>query len=164
MNDSDLRPYHAHVPQADLDDLQDRLARVRWPDEPPAARWDLGVPLDYVKELVERWRTGFDWRDVEAGLNRHQQFTTTLDGESVYFIHARSPEPGALPLIASHGWPMTVLDYAGLIDPLTDPRAHGGDPADAFHLVIPSIPASGSPGRPARSGGPGSVSRPPSPS
>jgi hypothetical protein len=143
MNDNTLRPFHIDVPQADLDDLQERLARVRWPDELPAAGWDYGVPLDYVKELVEYWRTGFDWRAVEARLNEHEQFTTTIDGENVYFIHARSPEPDALALIATHGWPLSVVDYADLIGPLTDPRAHGGDPADAFHLVIPAMPGIG---------------------
>ena len=116
---------------------------MRWPDELPGAGWDYGVPLDYVKELVEYWRTGYDWRAVESALNQHQQFTTTIDGQNVYFIHARSPEPDALPLIATHGWPLSVVDYADLIGPLTDPRAHGGDPADAFHLVIPAMPGNG---------------------
>jgi epoxide hydrolase len=143
MNDTALRPFRIEVPQADLDDLQERLARVRWPDELPDAGWDYGVPLDYVKELVEHWGTGFDWRAVEARLNEHEQFTTTIDGENVYFIHARSPEPDALALIATHGWPLSVVDYADLIGPLTDPRAHGGDPADAFHLVIPAMPGIG---------------------
>jgi epoxide hydrolase len=143
MNDTTLRPFRIDVPQADLDDLQERLARVRWPDELPDAGWDYGVPLDYVKELVTYWRTGYDWRAVESRLNQHPQFTTTIDGQSVYFIHARSPEPHALPLIATHGWPLSVVDYADLIGPLTDPGAHGGDPADAFHLVIPALPGVG---------------------
>ena len=143
MNDTSLRPFRVDVPQPDLDDLQERLARVRWPDELPGAGWEYGVPLDYVKELVDHWRTGFDWRAVEARLNEHEQFTTTIDGENVYFIHARSSEPDALPLIATHGWPLSVVDYADLIGPLTDPRAHGGDPADAFHLVIPAMPGIG---------------------
>jgi hypothetical protein len=143
MNDSTLRPFRIDVPQANLDDLQERLARVRWPDELPAAGWDYGVPLDYLEELVEHWRTGFDWRGVEARLNEHDQFTTTIDGQNVYFIHARSAEPDALALIATHGWPLSVIDYADLIGPLTDPRAHGGDPADAFHLVVPAMPGAG---------------------
>jgi hypothetical protein len=143
MNDSALRPFRIDVPQANLDDLQERLARVRWPDELPAGGWDYGVPLEYVKELVDHWRTSFDWRGVEARLNEHDQFTTTIDGQNVYFIHARSPEPDALALIATHGWPLSVVDYADLIGPLTDPRAHGGDPADAFHLVVPAMPGAG---------------------
>jgi hypothetical protein len=110
MNDSTLRPFRIDVPQANLDDLQERLARVRWPDELPAAGWDYGVPLDYLEELVEHWRTGFDWRGVEARLNEHDQFTTTIDGQNVYFIHARSAEPDALALIATHGWPLSVID------------------------------------------------------
>ena len=137
---SELRPFRAELPQADLDDLQARLARVRWPDELPGAAWRYGVPLEYVRELVEHWRTGFDWRDHEARLNAHPQFTTTIDGQSVHFIHVRSPEPDALALICTHGWPMSVFEYLDLIGPLSDPRAYDGDPADAFHLVIPSVP------------------------
>jgi epoxide hydrolase len=137
---SELRPFRAELPQADLDDLHARLARVRWPDELPAAAWRYGVPLEYVRELVEHWRTAFDWRDQEARLNAHPQFTTTIDGESVHFVHVRSPEPDALALICTHGWPMSVFEYLDLIGPLSDPRTHDGDPADAFHLVIPSVP------------------------
>jgi pimeloyl-ACP methyl ester carboxylesterase len=143
MNDTALRPFRIDVPQADLDDLTERLVRMRWPDELPDAGWDYGVPLDYVKELVEHWRTSYDWRAVERRLNAHSQFTTMIAGENVYFIHARSPESDALPLIATHGWPLSVIDYADLIGPLTDPRAHGADPADAFHLVIPAMPGIG---------------------
>ena len=139
MDDTTLRPFRVDVPQAALDDLQERLARVHWPDELPDAGWDYGVPLDTVKALVEHWRSAFDWRAVERKLNALPQFTTTIDGQNVYFIHARSPDPDALPLIATHGWPMSVLDYAELIGPLTDPGAHG----DAFHLVIPALPGSG---------------------
>jgi pimeloyl-ACP methyl ester carboxylesterase len=136
----DVRPFQVDIPQTDLDDLAERLARVRWPDELPGADWSLGVPLDYVRELVEHWRTGFDWRPHEAKLNAYSQFTTTIDGQRVHFIHVRSPEPDALPLICTHGWPMSVFEYLDLAGPLSDPRAHGGDPSDAFHLVIPSLP------------------------
>src|SRR5262245_10410513 len=135
-----LRAYRAELPQADLDDLQARLARVRWPDELPGAAGRYGVSLDQVRELVERWRTGFDWREQEARLNAHPQYATTIDGDAVHLIHVRSPEPDALALICTHGWPMSVFEYLDLIGPLTDPRAHGGDPADAFDVVIPSIP------------------------
>jgi epoxide hydrolase len=137
---TDVRPFSLDVPQADLDDLQSRLARVRWPDELPNVDWSHGVPLGYVRELVDHWRTGYDWRAHEARLNAHPQFTTTIDGQRVHFLHVRSPEPDALPLICTHGWPMSVFEYVDLIGPLSDPRAHGDDPSDAFHLVIPSLP------------------------
>jgi epoxide hydrolase len=136
-------PFRADIPQADLDDLQQRLGRVRPPDELPDAGWDYGVPLGYTRELVEYWRNGFDWRAQEARLNEHPQFITEIDGQRVHFLHVRSPEPDALALICTHGWPMSVFEYLDLIGPLTDPRAHGGDPADAFHLVVPSIPGVG---------------------
>ena len=105
--------------------------------------WSYGVPLGYVRELVDHWLNGYDWRTHEARINEHPQFVTTIDGEQVHFLHLRSPEPDALPLIATHGWPMSVVEYLDLIGPLTDPRSHGGDPADAFHLVVPSIPGVG---------------------
>jgi epoxide hydrolase len=137
---SDIRSFRVEVPEADLDDLQARLARVRWPDELPDVGWSHGVPLGYVRELVDHWRSGYDWRAHEARLNSYPQFVTTIDGQRVHFVHVRSPEPNALPLICTHGWPMSVFEYVDLIGPLSDPGAHGGDPSDAFHLVIPSIP------------------------
>jgi epoxide hydrolase len=151
--DVGIRPFRIDIPQADLDDLSDRLARTRWANElPPESRggggqtgpvppgWEYGVPLSYVKELVEYWRTGYDWRAWEARLNSYPQFTTTIDGQNVHFLHVRSPEPDALPLILTHGWPNTVVEYLGLLGSLTDPRAHGGEPADAFDVVVPSLP------------------------
>ncbi|HET9286666.1 MAG TPA: epoxide hydrolase [Gaiella sp.] len=135
-----VHPYRVEIPQADLDDLQARLERVRWPDELSGVDWRFGVPLGCVRELADQWRTGFDWRAHETRLNVYPQFTTTIDGQRVHFVHVRSPEPGALPLICTHGWPMSVFEYLDLVGPLSDPRAHGGDPADAFHVVIPSIP------------------------
>ncbi|GAA3962293.1 epoxide hydrolase [Actinomadura viridis] len=140
---TDVVPFRVNVPQADLDDLAGRLDRVRWPDELPGAGWDYGIPLGRVRELAEYWRTGYDWRAQEAALNAFPQFTTTIDGANVHFFHVRSPEPDALPLILTHGWPSTSADFLDMIGPLTDPRAHGGDPADAFHVVIPSIPGFG---------------------
>ncbi len=136
----ELRPFRAELPQADLDDLQARLAQVRWPDELPGAAWRYGVPREYVRELAEHWRTDFNWRGQETRLNAHPQFATTIDGESVHFIHVRSPEPEALALICTHGWPMSVFEYLDLIGPLSNPRAYDDEPTDAFHLVIPSIP------------------------
>ena len=150
---TELRTYRVDIPQADLDDLAARLSRTRFPDELSDVGWSYGVPLGYVRELVDHWLNGYDWRTHEARINEHPQFVTTIDGEQVHFLHLRSPEPDALPLIATHGWPMSVVEYLDLIGPLTEPRSHGGDPADAFHLVVPSIPASDSRGRPASRAG-----------
>jgi epoxide hydrolase len=138
-----LQPFRVDVPEAALDDLRERLTRTRWPDEVPDFGWTRGVPLAYMKELTDYWRTEYDWREHEARLNQIPQFTTTIDGANVHFLHARSPEPGALPLIVTHGWPGSVVEFVDVIGPLTDPRRHGGDPADAFHLVVPSIPGFG---------------------
>jgi pimeloyl-ACP methyl ester carboxylesterase len=143
MVTEELEPFRAGVPQADLDDLKDRLGRTRWPDELSGVAWQYGVPLDYVKALAEHWRGSFDWRAQEARLNRHPQFVTHIAGQRVHFLHVRSPETHALPLIVTHGWPMSVFEYVDLVGPLTNPRAHGGDPADAFHLVLPSTPGVG---------------------
>ncbi|MGY5126585.1 epoxide hydrolase family protein [Streptomyces nigrescens] len=135
-----ILPFHLDIPQADLDELRHRLTRTRWPDELPAAGWDYGVALPYLKDLVAYWADAYDWRAHEARLNALPQFTTTIDGQHVHFLHVRSPEPEATPLIVTHGWPSTVHDFLGIIGPLTDPRAHGADPADAFHVVAPSVP------------------------
>jgi len=139
----EIRPFRIGVPQADLDDLRERLARTRWPDELPSVGWSYGVPRDYLAGLAAYWRDGYDWRAQEAALNRFPQFKTEIDGQTIHFLHARSPEPGALPLIISHGWPGSVAEFARIIGPLTDPRAHGGDPVDAFHVVAPSLPGFG---------------------
>ena len=142
-NSPDLQPFRIDIPQADLDDLRERLARTRWPDELPGIGWHQGVPVEYLKELAEYWRTSYDWRAHEARLNELPQFTTTIDGQNIHFLHVRSPEPDALPLVITHGWPGSVVEFLKIIGPLTDPRAHGGDPGDAFHLVIPAIPGFG---------------------
>jgi pimeloyl-ACP methyl ester carboxylesterase len=139
-NGEEIQPFRIEIPQADLDDLQDRLARTRWPNELPGVGWNYGVPIDYVKTLAERWRSTYDWRAWEARLNDHPQFTTTIDGQKIHFLHVRSPEDGAFPLILTHGWPGSVAEYLDVIGPLSDPRAHGGDPSNAFDLVIPSLP------------------------
>jgi DNA-binding transcriptional LysR family regulator/pimeloyl-ACP methyl ester carboxylesterase len=151
---TEIKRFQIDIPQAELDDLLDRLARTRWtnelpPDEkatqsgPVPPGWERGVPLSYVQELVGRWRTGFDWRAQEARLNKYPQYTTEIDGQTIHFVHVRSAHADATPLILTHGWPNTFVEYTGLIDELTDPAAHGGDPADAFHVVIPSIPGFG---------------------
>ncbi|WP_433356569.1 epoxide hydrolase family protein [Microtetraspora malaysiensis] len=140
---TDIRPFRSDIPQSELDDLRARIAATRWPDEIPGTAWSYGVALGRVKELAEHWRTAYDWRAHEARLNGFPQFTTTIDGQNVHFLHVRSPEPDALPLILTHGWPGSVAEFLDLIGPLTDPRGHGGDPADAFHVVVPSIPGYG---------------------
>ena len=142
-NTEEIRPFRIDVSDAELEDLRDRLARTRWPDELPGVGWSYGVELDYVKDMTEHWRTSFDWRKQEAVLNEFPQFTTTIDGTNVHFLHVRSPEPNAMPLILTHGWPGSVAEFLDVIGPLTDPVSHGGDAADAFDLVIPSIPGYG---------------------
>ncbi|MEV6910864.1 epoxide hydrolase family protein [Amycolatopsis sp. NPDC051071] len=139
----DIHPFSVDIPQTQLDDLAARLAATRWPGELPGVGWSRGVPAGYLTELAEYWRTGFDWRAQEAALNAHPQFLTTIDGQNLHFLHVRSPEPDATPLVLLHGWPGGVTDFLDVIGPLSDPRAHGGDPADAFHLVIPSLPGFG---------------------
>jgi epoxide hydrolase len=143
MTDAAIHPFRVEIPQADLDDLHDRLARTRWPDELAGVGWSRGVPLGYLKELAGYWRDGYDWRGQEARLNQLPQFTTEIDGQRIHFLHVRSPEADALPLIVTHGYPGSVVEFLDLVGPLTDPRAHGGDPADAFHLVAPSLPGYG---------------------
>jgi microsomal epoxide hydrolase len=138
-----MKPFRIEIPEADLDDLRRRLAATRWAPASPAAGWERGVPLDYLRELAEYWRTEFDWRAVEARLNSFPQYRTEIDGTTVHLLHVRSPEPDATPLLMANGWPSSFVEFADVIGPLTDPRAHGGDPADAFHLVIPSLPGFG---------------------
>ena len=152
-SDAEIRPFRIDVPQADIDDLKDRLARTRWPDELPGVGWSRGVPLGYLKDLAEYWRTTYDWRAHEAKLNGFPQFTTAIDGQTIHFLHVRSPEPNALPLSSPTGIRARSPSSCDLIGPLTDPRAHGGDPADAFHVVAPSLPGSGSPARSRTPGG-----------
>ncbi|MEV0185006.1 epoxide hydrolase family protein [Streptomyces sp. NPDC050625] len=138
-----IRPHRLAIPESDLDDLNERLDRTRWPDELPGVGWAYGVPAGYLRELVRYWRHTYDWRAAEARLNTWPQFTTTIDGASVHFAHVRSPVPGATPLIITHGWPGSIVEFLDVVGPLTDPAAHGGDPADAFHVVVPSIPGFG---------------------
>ena len=141
--DTEIRPFRVDIPQTNLDDLTERLARSRWPDEPPGVGWSRGVPLGYLRDLAAYWADGFDWRAQEARLNELPQSVTAIDGQQVHFLHVRSPEPGALPLVLTHGWPSSPVEFLRVVGPLTDPRAHGGDPADAFHVVVPSLPGYG---------------------
>jgi pimeloyl-ACP methyl ester carboxylesterase len=139
----DITSFHIDIPDSALDDLRDRLGRTRWPVDLPGSGWEAGVPVGYLKELAAYWATGYDWRANEARLNELPQFTTTIDGQNVHFLHVRSAEPDALPLIITHGWPGSVAEFVDLIGPLTDPARHGVDPADAFHVVAPSLPGFG---------------------
>jgi len=136
----DIEPFTIAIPEAQLDDLRGRLARTRLPEQIPGAGWDYGTELEYEHELVEYWRDAYDWRTAEAQLNELDHFITNVDGARVHFIHQRSPEADAFPLIITHGWPGSIVEFLDVLGPLTDPRAHGGDPADAFHVVAPSIP------------------------
>ena len=131
----EIRPFRIEIPQADLDYLHDRLANARWPGELPGVGWARGVPLGYLKELAEYWRTGYDWRAQEAQLNRYPQFTTEIDGQRIHFLHVRSDQPDAKPLLITHGFPSSVAEFLQLIEPLVNP-AEG----QAFHVVAPSLP------------------------
>ncbi|WP_166350224.1 epoxide hydrolase family protein [Phytoactinopolyspora limicola] len=138
-----IRPFRIDIAQADIDDLHERLARIRWTAQLPGDGWDRGVPTGYLRDWAEHWRTGYDWRTHEAELNTFPQFITEIDGYDIHFLHVRSPEPDALPLILTHGWPASIVEFTKIIGRLTDPRAHGADPAQAFHVVIPSVPGFG---------------------
>ena len=139
---ADIKDFRVDIAQSDLDDLRDRLARTRWPADRPGG-WDRGVPVSYLRELAAYWADGFDWRAQEAALNAVPQFTTEFEGQTVHFVHVRSPEPDATPLLMIHGWPSSPVEFMRVIGPLTDPRNHGGDPAQAFDVVIPSLPGYG---------------------
>jgi pimeloyl-ACP methyl ester carboxylesterase len=147
-----MEPFTIAVSDEQLKDLQGRLARTRWPERETVADWSQGVPLEYLKELCAYWREGYDWRRAEAQLNAIDQFRTELDGLQIHFLHARSPHPQAMPLLITHGWPGSVLEFMKVLGPLTDPPAHGGDAADAFHVVCPSLPGYGFSERPVEAG------------
>ena len=140
---NDITPFRLDVPEADLVDLRDRLTGTRFPAPLPGDGWDTGVPVSYLRELVRYWHNEYDWRAAEAAIKARPQLTTEIDGTRIHFLHVRSPEPDAMPLVLTHGWPGSVVEFLDLIGPLTDPAAHGGDAADAFHLVIPSLPGFG---------------------
>jgi pimeloyl-ACP methyl ester carboxylesterase len=134
-----LEPFRIAIPDEELADLTSRLAATRWPEQLPGTPWQRGVPVDYLKQLADHWADGFDWRAQEAELNSYPQFRTQIDGQTVHFLHIESPEPTARPLIMLHGWPGSVVEFLDVIGPLSNPRGHGLDPAQAFHLVIPSL-------------------------
>jgi epoxide hydrolase len=153
-----MKPFRVDVPDEALEDLRQRLARARWPEPATVADWSQGVPIAWLRVLCDHWAGGYDWRRLEAQLNALPQYVTALDGVEVHVIHLRSPEPGALPLILSHGWPGSVVEFLDVLGPLADPVAHGGEAADAFHVVCPSLPGFGFSGKPAETGwGPGRI-------
>jgi pimeloyl-ACP methyl ester carboxylesterase len=149
---TDVKPFNVHVPQAALDDLKKRLATARWPDKEPVTDWSQGVPLAKAQALVEYWRTRYDWRRVESTLNGLPQFRTQIDGLGIYFIHVRSKHEDALPIILTHGWPGSIIEFLQVIEPLADPTAHGGKAEEAFHVVIPSLPGFGFSDKPTEPG------------
>jgi len=138
-----ITPYRVEIPERDVKNLAARLKATRWPDEIAGTGADYGMPVAAVRRFAERWRDGFDWRAQEARLNELAQFKTTVDGQAIHFLHVRSAEPDATPLLLLHGWPGSVVEFLGMIGPLTDPRAHGADPARAFDVVVPSLPGYG---------------------
>ena len=140
---ADIVPFRIDIAQEDLDDLRDRLTRTRWPRDLDGTGWQRGVPAAFLRPIAEHWRDAFDWRAQEARLNELPQFTTTIDGQQVHFVHVRSEVPGARPLIMVHGWPSSYLEFLDVIGPLTDPESHGGRAEDAVHIVIPSLPGFG---------------------
>ncbi|WP_426503519.1 epoxide hydrolase family protein [Dactylosporangium sp. McL0621] len=145
-------PFTVSVGDGALDELRQRLARARWPEPATVADWSQGVPLDWLRELCGYWRSGYDWRRLEHRLNALPQFTTEVDGLDVHFLQVRSPEPDAVPLIMTHGWPGSVVEFLEVVEPLADPVAHGGEARDAFHVVCPSLPGFGFSAKPAEPG------------
>jgi epoxide hydrolase len=149
---AEITPFGIDIPEADLRDLRERLQRTRWPEREPVDDWSQGVPLGYVQDLCRYWARDYDWRATEARLNALPQFRIEIDGLGIHFIHVRSPHPGALPLVITHGWPGSVVEYLKVIEPLTDPTAHGAAAADAFDVVCPSLPGYGFSDKPAEPG------------
>ena len=147
-----IRPFTIGVPEEQLDDLRRRLDTTRWPDAEVVDDWSQGVPLGYVQEVCRYWADDYDWRGREAALNRFEQFVTKIDGVDIHFIHQRSSNPDAVPLLITHGWPGSVVEFHKVIEPLTDPAAHGSDRADAFHVIAPSLPGFGFSGKPTEAG------------
>jgi epoxide hydrolase len=138
-----IEPFAIRVDDATLDDLRARLARARIPDQIAGTEWEYGIPYDYLREFVDYWRDEYDWRAQEARLNAFDHFRTEIDGQAIHFIHARSPRADALPLLLTHGWPGSIVEFLNVIPPLTNPEAHGGRGDDAFHVVAPSLPGYG---------------------
>ena len=147
-----ISPFKLCITQSVLDDLQSRLRSTRWPDKETVTDWSQGVPLVAIRELCEYWQTRYDWPRCERLLNSFPQFTTTIDGVEFYFLHVRSKYENALPMLITHGWPGSILEFRHVIRKLIDPEAHGGSSIDAFHLVIPALPGYAFSGKPTETG------------
>ena len=147
-----ITPFTIAIPDADLADLKERLGRTRWPEAEPVDDWSQGTPLAYVQEVAAYWADDYDWRATEARLNAYDHFTTEMDGLDIHFLHAPSPVEGALPMVMTHGWPGSIVEFMKVIEPLRDPEAHGGDASQAFHVVCPSLPGYGFSGKPSEVG------------
>ena len=152
MSGAELTPFLVDVPEAELEDLRVRLGRTRWAEPETVADWSQGVPVAYLRDLCEYWREDYDWRRTQARLNAIPQFRTEIDGVRIHFLHARSPHPDALPLLITHGWPGSVVEFLDVIGPLVDPPRYGGSAADAFDVVCPSLPGYGFSDKPDRPG------------
>jgi epoxide hydrolase len=148
----EIIPFQVAISDEELADLADRLSRARWPEREAVDDWSQGVPLRYLQDVCRYWADGYDWRAREARINQFPQFWTEIDDLGIHFLHARSPVPEALPLVITHGWPGSVFEFLGVIGPLTDPEAHGGEAADAFHVVCPSLPGYGFSDKPTSAG------------
>jgi pimeloyl-ACP methyl ester carboxylesterase len=149
---TEIVPFEVRITEAEADDLRDRLHRTRWPEAETVDDWSQGVPLAYVQDLCGYWADEYDLVAAAERFNAFPQLQTDVDGLAIHFLHVRSPEPGALPLLVTHGWPGSVVEFHQVLGPLADPAAHGGDPADAFEVVCPSLPGYGWSGKPGRSG------------
>jgi pimeloyl-ACP methyl ester carboxylesterase len=149
---SGITPFRINVPVADLDDLRARLRSTRWPEREPVEDWSQGIPLAYLQDVCHYWADDYDWRAAEARLNGLPQFRVEIDGLGIHFLHVRSPNDDALPVVVTHGWPGSFVEFLKVIGPLTDPTAHGGDDSDAFHVVCPALPGFGFSDKPTRTG------------
>ncbi len=147
-----IHPFHVNVPESELTELRRRIVATRWPERETVADASQGVQLATMQAVARYWATDYDWRKIEAKLNALPQFITEIDGLDIHFIHVRSKHENALPLIVTHGWPGSIIEQMKIIDPLTNPTAHGGNASDAFHLVIPSMPGYGFSGKPTTTG------------
>ena len=150
--DASIRPFRVSVPEEDLADLRRRIKATRWPEKEPVTDFSQGVPLATMQKLARYWATEYDWRTVEEKLNSYPQFITNIDGLDIQFLHVRSKEKNALPVIVTHGWPGSIIEQLKIVDPLVDPTAYGGSASDAFDVVIPSMPGYGFSGKPTTTG------------
>ncbi len=149
---SDIKPFRIETSEAEIADLKRRLGAARWPEPEPVEDWSMGIPLSYLQEVCSYWADGYDWNKRVERINQHPQFTTEINGVDVHFLHVRSPNENALPLVMTHGWPGSIVEFLKVIGPLADPAAHGGDAADAFHVVCPSLPGYGFSSQPKETG------------